>query len=117
MVDPNESPVRDVEWRQDVAIVSVEGEVDLTRSLRFQRDLSELLEQEPRVLVIDLKDVTYMDSSGVASLVKILSSVRKAGRTLRLASPGHRVRSILEITRLDKVFEIYPTVDEASEAS
>ena len=68
-----------------------------------------------RRIVVDLSGVPYMDSSGVASLVKLLARIRKTGIELRLCGLTDRVRSIFEITRLDSVFQIYPSQQEALE--
>jgi anti-anti-sigma factor len=54
-----------------------------------------------------------MDSSGVASLVKLLSRVRRSSAALKLCGLTDRVRGVFEITRLDSVFEIYGGEDEA----
>jgi len=63
--------------------------------------------------VVDLSGVGYMDSSGVASLVKLLARVRRRQVDLKLAGMTRRVRSVFEITRLDTVFEIFASVQEA----
>lgn len=108
------NPIENWRWDGDSLVLQVAGDIDLERSIAFQQALLELMDsQDPRRIVVNLSKVPYMDSSGVASLVKLLSRVRKSGRTLRLAGLTDRVRSIFEITRLDSVFEIYPTEREA----
>jgi len=107
------SPVKAVRRIDGAAIVDVVGEIDLNCSLVFQQDLLNLLDEKPRSIVINLRDVTYMDSSGVASLVKLLSRIRKGGSSLHLVALRDRVRSVFEITRLDSVFSIYKTEEEA----
>ena len=79
----------------------------------FQRDMLELLDRKPRRMIIDLSGVPSMDSSGVASLVKLMARARKAGIALALASLTERVRGIFEITRLDNVFQVCKTIEEA----
>ncbi len=110
---PASGPIRQVRWIEKAAVVDVAGEIDLNCSIAFQKSLLELLEQRPQRVVINLKDVSYMDSSGVASLVKLLSRVRKGGVSLHLVGLSDRVRSVFEITRLDSVFNIQATVEEA----
>lgn len=107
------SPVESVQWRDDAAIVQVVGDVDLNRSPALQDALLKLLDEKPSAVIIDLTGVGYMDSSGVASLVKLLSRVRQKGVSLKLAGLTDRVRNIFEITRLDSVFEIHGTCEEA----
>jgi anti-sigma B factor antagonist len=110
-----DSPLHDVQWNGSTAVARVQGEVDLHCSTDLQQDLLDLLDHNPRPtkLVIDLSGVPYMDSSGVASLVKLLSRTQKLGVDMVLAAPAPKVRSIMEITRLDSVFSIVETVQEA----
>ncbi len=110
---PKESPIRDVQWKGSDVIARAGGEIDLRSSTAFQKDLLNLVRKDPDTIVVDLKDVSYMDSSGVASLVKVLSRVRKSDGRLVLTSLSDRVRSIFEITRLDTVFEIVDSQEEA----
>jgi len=95
------------------AVVDVVGDIDLNRSLEFQHSLLKVLDDKPQRIVVNLSGVPYMDSSGVASLVKLLSRARKGGAALCLAGLNDRVRSVFEITRLDSVFTICATVEEA----
>ena len=74
------------------AVVQAAGEIDLNCSLEFQQALLNLLDQHPQRIVINLSDVSYMDSSGVASLVKLLSRVRRGGASLHLVGLRDRVR-------------------------
>ncbi|MGB2824238.1 MAG: STAS domain-containing protein [Phycisphaerae bacterium] len=112
-MESQDSPVREVRWIGRYAVVDVEGDIDLSRSARFQQSLLEVMDGDPERIVVNLAAVNYMDSSGVASLVKLLSRSRKQGVALRLSGLCQRVRSIFEITRLDSVFEICSTEEEA----
>ena len=107
------SPVRNVRWNQRAAIVGVVGDIDINRSNEFQASLLAVLDGKPERIVVHLGAVPYMDSSGVASLVKLLSRARKADIKVFLVQLGDRVRSIFEITRLDNVFTICKTEQEA----
>jgi len=107
------SPIREVRWAGRVAVAAVRGDIDLSRSIEFQRQLLLLLDEKPQRVVVNLSDVPYMDSSGVASLVKVLSRARKIGATLVLVGLSPRVQSLFQITRLDSVFSIMATEEEA----
>jgi anti-sigma B factor antagonist len=96
-----------------MVIVEVSGDIDLGTSSAFQQAMLGLLDEDPKRIVMNLKDVPYMDSSGVATLVKLLSKTRKSGATLALTAMTERVRSVFEITRLDGIFEVYATEKEA----
>lgn len=113
MNDTAGSPVEDVRWVDKIAIVDAVGDIDLQRSSAFQRALLDVLDKKPERMIVNLSKVSYMDSSGVASLVKLLSRVRRVGMSMRLAAMTDRVRSVFEITRLDTVFDIYTTEEEA----
>ena len=114
MTEPSiPSPVRDVRWIGRIAVAAVQGDIDLSRSVEFQHQLLLLLDENPQRLVVNLSGVPYMDSSGVASLVKVLSRTRRAGTTLTLVGLSPRVKSLFQITRLDGVFQIVATEDEA----
>ncbi len=107
------TPVRNIRWDGTTAFVEVAGDVDLSVSAAFQQSLLQVLDKKPQRVVINLQAVPYMDSSGVASLVKLLARVRKSEAILRLVGLSERVRSVFEITRLDSVFEIFATEAEA----
>lgn len=111
--EPSRSPVKAVRRVGQATIVEVVGDIDLHSSPEFQRALLTVLDENPQRVVINLSGVPYMDSSGVASLVKLLSRVRKGGVDLYLVSLSERVRSIFQITRLDSVFDIRATEAEA----
>ncbi len=111
-----ENAIRKVRWvdsEKTVVVVEAAGEIDLHRSAAFQEALLEPLKQKPQRMIVDMSGVTFMDSSGVASLVKLLSRVRRDKVDLKLAGLTPRVRSVFEITRLDTVFDLRSDVQEA----
>ncbi|HUU21194.1 MAG TPA: STAS domain-containing protein [Phycisphaerae bacterium] len=114
-----DNPIRGVRWMGPdgkTVVVEANDEIDMHRSNEFQRELMKVLAEGPTQIVVDLSAVSYMDSSGVASLVKLLSRCSRQKIRLKLAGMTPRVRSIFEITKLDTVFEIVPGVKEAVES-
>jgi anti-sigma B factor antagonist len=105
--------VRDIRYTDKAAVVKLAGEIDMSHSPGVHQSLVEVLETRPTRLVIDLADVSYMDSSGVGILVDALRRVRVSGAKLALVGVAPRVLSVLQITKLDQFFEMYQTVDEA----
>lgn len=99
----------------DGIVLAPSGEIDLARSPAMRAQVAEAMKRSPKRLVIDLAGVPYMDSSGVATLVEALQSTRKIGAKLLLCGLTPRVRSILEISRLDTVFSI--VADRAAAAA
>jgi anti-sigma B factor antagonist len=86
----------------------LEGEIDLHRSPRVERSLASMIKRKPNHLVVDLSGVTFIDSSGIAVLIRALQNVQNYGGKLTLSGMNDKVRPIFEITRLDQVFVIDP---------
>ena len=93
-------------------VVAFEGEVDLEHSPEARRVLLECVGRGGGVLV-DLSGVTYMDSSGVASLVEAYQRSREAAAEFALVSVNAAALRVLELARLDRVFTIHETLEEA----
>jgi len=89
------------------------GEIDLSHSPSLRKHLSAAQQSESARLVIDLEEVSYMDSSGVATLLEALQVARKRRQKLILCALQERVKAIFEIARLDMVFTIVADRDEA----
>lgn len=100
----------------DGRYLALSGDIDLSRSPIMRQELLQLAERGWQRLVIDLSAVSYMDSSGVATLVEALQQQRKHGGRMILCGLQQRVRSIFEIARLDMVFTIVESKEEALEA-
>ncbi len=107
------------EHQPGMMVVSMDGEVDIMRSPELQTALQDAINRikGKGAVVVDLSGVTYMDSSGVATLVRGLQLSRKKGVGLVLCSLQDRVRSIFEIARLDTVFPMASSLDEAIDAA
>jgi anti-sigma B factor antagonist len=99
---------------KDAVVLRPEGEIDLARSPELRVRLRQELDAKPKRLIVDLAKVTYMDSSGIATLVEALTRARAVGSTLLLADLQPRVRSIFAISRLDTVFTIVASADDAT---
>ena len=97
-------------------IVDVAGKMDIQNSQEFRKALIATLKLAPMVIV-NLQQVPYIDSSGIASLVEGLKESQKLKKRLILYGLSGMARQVLELTRLIKVFEIYETEDQAQHAS
>jgi anti-sigma B factor antagonist len=111
--ESQQGPVKAIRWIRKSAIVDVAGEIDLGSSPAFQQALLKLLDDKPKRVIVNLSEVSYMDSSGVASLVRLLSKARKQNAEVSLVGMSSRVRTVFEITRLDGIFKIFQTEKEA----
>lgn len=94
-------------------VVPLEGEIDLHVSPRITSTLNAAVKAKPRNLVIDMENVSYIDSSGLAVLIEAMQKVEKYGGKFALAGLQENVKPIFEIARLDQVFQIYPDVNSA----
>jgi anti-sigma B factor antagonist len=98
----------------DALIAQVSGDIDLHNSPDFRDTILHLLAtSKPKNLVLNMCQVTYMDSSAIAVLVESLRKLRVGGGKLFLVAPQPRVRSVLEIARLDSIFKIVAAEAEA----
>lgn len=91
-------------------IIALEAEVDLNRAPEIRRLLLGCVARGLDVLV-DLSGVTYIDSSGIASLVEALQEAGKNGVGLGLVAVSQDARKVFELARLDKVFAIHADLD------
>ena len=90
-------------------IVEVRGEVDLMHSPDLRKHLLAQLGDGKPALLVDLAAVSYIDSSGVASLVEAFQNARKVQQPFCLVSVNPDALRVLELARLDKVFQIHPS--------
>lgn len=90
--------------------MEVRGEINISSSPDLKKSFEKI--QAARVL-INMSAVSYIDSSGLATLVELLKKVKTRGGSLMLTSLSDKVRSLFEITKLDKLFGIYPNDDTA----
>jgi len=90
-----------------------EERLDAHNSGDLKNEMLSLFEDGKNQLVIDLKDVRFIDSSGLGALVSGYKNASARNGNLKLCSLQPQVKSMFELTRLHRVFEIYPGADEA----
>lgn len=105
-----------VHIEEDRHIVTFCGDVDLENSPTARKVLLEVVGQAQNILV-DLTAVTYMDSSGIASLVEAYQQAKKNGVSFSLVSVSSAVLRVINMARLDKVFTIHENLESAKHAS
>ena len=97
----------------DVSVVDVSGRITLGEGSSALRDLlRELMTQGNKKILLNLGDVSYIDSSGIGELVSGYTTVSNAGGKLKLLGLTKRVQDLLQITKLYTVFEVFD--DEAA---
>jgi len=101
--------------RQGITIVDVVGPIDLESSPALRRTLLDALKTVDR-LAVNLTEVKYIDSSGIASLLEALKAAKQAGKRFLLFGLTVGVRQVLQLTRLTGIFDIRETEEEAVNA-
>jgi anti-sigma B factor antagonist len=94
--------------------------IEMTGSIRIgpncqqiERMVEEVIGQHETRVVFDLSGVSFVDSSGIGTLVRCLAKLKTAGGTLRLTGVKGMVGGVLKLTQIDRVLEVYPTAADA----
>ncbi|NJL88489.1 MAG: STAS domain-containing protein [Coleofasciculaceae cyanobacterium SM2_1_6] len=95
-----------------VKVVQPTGILDGTKAGQFRQEISQLVEDKAEVVLIDFRDVTFMDSSGLGALVLALKTVRASGGKMFICSVNEQIRMLFELTSMDRVFQIFTSRDE-----
>jgi len=103
----------DVRQEGPAAILAAHGEVTAFTSPVLRQSIRSATTAKPKQVILDLSATPYIDSSGVATLVEALQIVGRYGGKLVLVGMNARVRGVFEIARLDTVFPLAGSVEEA----
>jgi anti-sigma B factor antagonist len=98
---------------EGATIVHVSGEIDLATSDAFADAVTQVLAGSSALVVVDLREVTFMGSIGLSVLLKADENARRARRGLRIAGGGAAAHRAIEIYGLDQVLSVFKTVDDA----
>src|ERR1043166_9619915 len=98
-------------------ILALEGEIDLHVSPGVAASLAEIVSQRPSRLIVNLREVKYIDSSVLAALITAAQDVEEYGGRLMLTGVKEDVRTILENAHLIEFFSLFPHVDAALAAT
>jgi len=97
-----------------VAILDMSGRITLgDGSVVLRETVREQIASGKQAIIINLGDVTYMDSSGLGELISAFTTAKNRGATLKLLDLTKRIRNLMEITKLYTVFDIYDDEDAA----
>jgi len=96
-----------------VTVFVKEERLDAHNSEELKAELNRIFEGGSRDVVVDLKQVRFIDSSGLGVLVSGFKNASTRQGTLKLSALQTQVKSMFELTRLHRVFDIFPTADDA----
>lgn len=103
--------------RDDVPVLDVIGEIDIYTTPQFKEAVSAAIDEGKPGIVINMTKVTYMDSSGFGTLLSATKRLRPIDGALYLAGCNDAITRMLQITRLNTIFGIYATEEDAIAAA
>lgn len=93
-------------------VIEPSGILDGIRGNQLRREVSNILDSGIEILLIDMKEVKFIDSSGLGSLVSAMQLVRNANAKLFVCSINDQVRMLFELTKMDRVFQVFVDQDD-----
>lgn len=107
----------DVHEARGVTVLALQGRITMDEGdIALREAVSDLLETGTRNIIIDLGNVTFIDSFGIGQLIGCYVTVTDQGGLLKLCDLSSRMSSILQITKLNTIFEVYPSEAEAMDS-
>ena len=99
--------------RENVPILDVAGEIDIYTTPQFKEAVSVAIDEGHSAIIINMTKVTYMDSSGFGTLLSATKRLRPVSGGLHLSGCNDAITRMLQITRLNTIFGVHATEDEA----
>ena len=96
-----------------VLIIGVDGQLIVGNRHELKSKVTEAIEKGERKFLVDFSNTGYIDSSGLGVLVSLSKKIREADGDLRLAGLNEDLKTLFELTKLDTLFDVMETPDEA----
>ena len=97
-----------------VVVVEMAGSIRIgPNCLQIEHMVEDLIRQHETRAIFDLSGVPFIDSSGIGTIVRCLTKLKKVGGTLRLTGVKGMVEGVFKLSQIDRVLEIFPTASEA----
>lgn len=93
-------------------IIQPQGILDSIHANNLRREILDAIDSGVKIILVNLQDITFMNSSGMGALVATLKAVKAAGGQLALCSLSDQVRIIFELSRMDRIFQVYSDCQE-----
>ncbi len=94
-------------------VIGPTGRLDMLAARELKDRVNDALAGGGKPIVVDLGEVSFIDSTGLGALVSGLRAARQVGSDLRIARATKQVLTVLQITRIDRIIRPYPTIEEA----
>ncbi len=98
---------------EDYSIISVHGEIDLHTAPKFETVMERLAGNGFRAVMVDMSGVSFMDSTGLSTLMRARDHLEERDISFRLVSPSHAVDRIFSVTGFQDYFEIFASREDA----
>lgn len=105
------------EERGTATILHLSGEFREADEDQFIRTVTERADRHGARVVLDMSEITYVTSSGLGAIVRVTAQANTQRAKVVIASPSPFINGVLEITALNRYFDVYPTIDEAVAAT
>ncbi len=101
------------ELDNDIAILAIDGEIDIYTSSDLKDALIQQIDSGAKHIIMDLENVTYIDSSGIGVFISTLATLKKLGGKICIIKITASVKKVFELTKLTNFFKIYKDEEEA----
>lgn len=104
------------EIKPGIIVLEIEGAIHMgPASQKIEQHVEQALGRNENRMIFDLSKVTFVDSGGLGAIVRCFSKLKKSGGSLRLTGVKGSTATVIKITQVDKLIEIFPTTVEAAE--
>ncbi len=100
----------------EITLVQLDGRLDAQTSPTVKAKLQELIEDGQTKIIVDLEQVSFIDSAGLVALVSGLRLARKEDGSVVLSGVQPQAQVVFQLTMLDRIFAIHPTIKEARQS-
>jgi anti-anti-sigma factor len=95
------------EKNNEILVCSLEGELDIGSSPQLRKTFESIIQRDEKKVLVDFSGISYIDSSGLATLIEMFHRLKKIGGALRLCALDRKIKNIFEVTKLHKLFVIF----------
>lgn len=95
-----------IEQRDDAVHLKLSGELDISTAQLLEDDLHRVEAERPELIVLDLRDLAFMDSTGLRLLIMADARAKEEGRRLAIGRGNEMIQRVLHVTRLDERLEV-----------
>jgi len=102
-----------VQTRDGAVVASLAGSIGIAETDILEREIQQIAQQKPKLVVLDLERLSFMNSLGMGAFVKLHQAIKPGGGAVRLAKPSDFIAGVIKASKMDSVLPIFPSVDAA----